>query len=290
MAQEKKPVKVDAALALVVRDYELNARRSIDDLKRRLDLHIRPFFGKFFLHEVIGRDVDKYIDARRLQGASNATINRELAVLSMAYNLAWRQGLVSVRPHIPHLKEDNARQGFVDHDVLESVCEYLEPVVAELVRFCAITGWRWKSEASKLRWDDVDLITRCVVLPREHAKNGEGREFPVTDELFKVFHRRIEAQAHVVREGRRPELVFERDEKPIKSFWRQWKSACRKAEHPTLMPHDLRRSAVRMFERCGIPRSVAMKLSGHKSESVYRRYDIVSKADIDAAMSRLNNA
>ena len=57
---------------------------------------------------------------------------------------------------------------------------------------------------------------------------------------------------------------------------------------PGRIPHDMRRSAVRNLERAAVPRSVAMKLTGHKTESVYRRYDIVSPSDLRVAVERLN--
>jgi len=68
---------------------------------------------------------------------------------------------------------------------------------------------------------------------------------------------------------------------------RSWASACRKAGVPGLILHDLRRSAVRNLERAGISRSVAMKLTGHKTEAVYRRYAIVSEADQAAGVKLL---
>lgn len=52
--------------------------------------------------------------------------------------------------------------------------------------------------------------------------------------------------------------------------------------------HDLRRTAVRRFERAGVARSVAMSLSGHLTESVYRRYDIVSEKDLRIAADALD--
>jgi hypothetical protein len=53
------------------------------------------------------------------------------------------------------------------------------------------------------------------------------------------------------------------------------------------MLHDFRRTAVRNLERAGVSRSTAMKLTGHKSEAVYRRYAIVSKADLTEGVQKL---
>ena len=71
--------------------------------------------------------------------------------------------------------------------------------------------------------------------------------------------------------------LFHRKGKPIKSFRRAWLSACKHAHVPGRIPHDFRRRAIRNLERAGIPRSAAMAMVGHKTESVYRRYAIVEE-------------
>jgi hypothetical protein len=58
---------------------------------------------------------------------------------------------------------------------------------------------------------------------------------------------------------------------------------------PGLLNHDLRRSAVRNMEQADVPRSVAKKLTGHRTEAVYRRYAMVSPADLKAAAGRLDS-
>jgi len=78
--------------------------------------------------------------------------------------------------------------------------------------------------------------------------------------------------------GRIIPWVFHRSGKPIKSFRGAWDAACRLAGVPGRYAHDFRRTAVRNLERAGVPRSTAMRIVGHKTESIYRRYAIVDEA------------
>lgn len=75
----------------------------------------------------------------------------------------------------------------------------------------------------------------------------------------------------------------------MKTLKGAWKNACEAAGCPGKLLHDLRRSAVRNMERAGLSRSVAMQLTGHKTEAVYRRYAITSEADLREGVNRLNN-
>src|SRR5438093_4313198 len=76
----------------------------------------------------------------------------------------------------------------------------------------------------------------------------------------------------------------------IRSFRRAWITACRRAGlarvverdgrtivYPLRIPHDFRRTAVRNLERAGVPRSTAIAMVGHRTESIYRRYATVDE-------------
>ncbi len=153
-----------------------------------------------------------------------------------------------------------------------------------------MTGWRVPSEILSLQWRQVDLKAGIVMLDPGTTKNKEGRTFPfgVVPELRQV----LEAQrkATIKMESAKGIIcpwVFHRNGRRIKDFRKAWADACETAGCPGRIPHDLRRSAVRNLERAGVSRSVAMKLTGHKTEAVYRRYAIVSEADLSEGVKKL---
>jgi len=101
----------------------------------------------------------------------------------------------------------------------------------------------------------------------------------MTPELTDILERQLERTRQFEKAtGRIIPCVFHRDGTPIKDYYDAWDKACSLAGVPDRLAHDLRRTAVRNLERAGVARSAAMKTTGHKTESIYRRYAIVDEA------------
>jgi integrase len=141
-----------------------------------------------------------------------------------------------------------------------------------------------------LQWRQIDFSTGRLTLDPGTTKTNEGRVFPFTRELRELLVDQKAATEKLQREkGIVCPWVFHRNGRQIKSYDGAWRAACKKAGLPGRKVHDFRRTAVRRLEQAGVSRSVAMKLTGHKTESVYRRYAIVSKSDLDEATRRLDS-
>ena len=284
-------LRFEEAAADLMTDYRVNGRRSAGHLERRLRLHLEPFFGGRRMAALGSSHVRTYVDARQAAGASNASINRELAVLKRMFTLAIAGGALLHRPHIPMLKERNVRSGFFERDEFEAVRAQLSPALRSVTTFAYLTGWRVISEILPIEWRQIDRRVGTVRLDPGTTKNEDGRLFPYGDLLPELaemldeqWHdtKRIEQERGIV-----CPWVFHRNGRPIRSLRGSWRAACQAAGCPQRIPHDFRRTAVRNLVRAGVPENVAMQLTGHRTRSVFDRYDIVNEADLHAAVHKL---
>jgi len=273
-------------------EYAANGRRSIDHLKRRLKLHLKPFFDGKRFSKITTADFNAYVVDRKKAGASNAEINRELAVLKRMFSLAIHAGKVFYRPHIAMLKEDNTRKGFFERAQFEAVRKHLPAELRPLVTVAYWTGWRVPSELMPLEWRQIDEHRKIIRLEPGTTKNRDGRTFPYAElpEVAAAIKECREATDSAKGKGTITPYVFHREGKRIRDYRLAWKDACVAAGCPGRIPHDFRRTAVRNLVRAGVSEKTAMTLTGHKTRSVFDRYDIVDEGDLTAATARLQSA
>jgi integrase len=263
----------------LLRDYQVNKRKAVKIIEYPIK-HLRKSFALDKALDLTTDRINAHIARRQQEGAKNATINRELAALKRMFSLAVQSGKLSSKPYIPTLEENNARQGFLDYGSFLVLRENLPENRKDPVTFLYHSGWR-VSEMKALEWRDVDLPGKVVRLRPEISKNKDGRLLPLQGELLEIIER-----AKQTRQLSCP-YVFHDNGQSIGDFRKVWKRACKQAGLGTIIVHDLRRSAVRNMVRAGIPERVAMSLSGHKTRSVFDRYNIVSEADLARATQRL---
>ena len=150
--------------------------------------------------------------------------------------------------------------------------------------FGYLVGWR-KGSIASLRWTDVDLEAAEINLPGEFVKNGEPLKMAIEGELAGLMARRKEARAVTTASGAViSALVFHRDGLPVKEFRKSWATATKLAGCPGRLFHDLRRTSARDLIRSGVPESVAMRVTGHKTNSMFTRYNITNADDLRAAL------
>lgn len=263
---------------LLIDDYRSNGRRSLKRIKASV-VHLLAFFGDEFAMDITGDRVASYIAYRQDEKAAAATINRELAALKRAFRLGEKVGKVIQRPEVSMLREDNRRKGFFEADEYRAVLKHLPEELKPVIQTAYITGWRIASEILTRQKHNLNLEAGWLRLEPGETKNGEGRNFPLTPELREVLAQQIEKTRLIEQKtGRIIPWLFHRDGNTIRDFRGAWSSACKSAGVPKRIPHDFRRTAVRNLERAGVPRSAAMAMVGHRTESIYRRYAIADEA------------
>jgi integrase len=269
----------------VERDYRINGRKSLRDLQMRWRVHLEPAFGFMRPGNVTTDALDRYIDRRQQEGASNGTVNRELTVLKRCFNLGREctPPKVQVVPRFRMLKENNVRTGFLEncqYEALSRECAKFGLWMRTLFELGYTYGWR-REELLGLRVNQISIIERTIRLNPGETKNEEGREVTLTPLLCQLLQECIRGK------GPTDYVLTRDDSSQVIVFRKNWAQIINRAGVPDLLFHDLRRTAVRNMIRAGISETVAMKISGHKTRSVFDRYNVTSQADISEAVAKL---
>lgn len=315
---ESQKVTVKELVEDVLLRNKNNGNKTVADDKSRWKNHLEPFFGHLRATQVSSDLIDRYVNKRKSEqtrsktAPENGTINRELALLKSAFNHGTEQTPPKVRfvPHFNMLEENNVRRGFLQDEQylrLSRECPVEGVWLAGLFETAYAYGWR-EDELLALRVGQLDLLGKIIDLGE--TKNGDQRMILMTEHVFQVLVRCVA--------GKKPdEFVFTHDDgSPVKDFRQAWWNACiraglgrfecrdcgshvsegrrcttceskKKAKYIGLKFHDLRRTGIRNMSRQGIPEKVGMLISGHRTDSVYRRYNIVDMEVLKSATAKI---
>jgi integrase len=268
---------------LVFEDHRLRNLRDAAHLEWRYKANVDPLLGRILASRFGQTQVRQYVASRRAMGVCDATINRELAIVRRGFRLGAQEDppLVQRQPVIPMLEENNVRQGFLEQDQYERLLEQL-PLNLKALFVCGYHTGARKNELRRMQWEQVDFEGGVIRLPASQTKTKKARTLPIYGDM----RRWLENQRATCPAG--CAWVFHgAHNRPVDNHLNEWSAACERAGVPGLLFHDLRRSAVRNMKRAGIQDKVAMDISGHRTRSVFDRYNIIDEADVRGAGQRL---
>jgi integrase len=240
---------------------------------------LKAFLGDRPLDSLTLDLVEAYLVQRQQEGQkvfkwkklSGATLNRDLACLKTIIHRAILNRMIDRNPIMGVKKfKEYSRNRTISPEEFKCFLRYCPPHLNSIVQLAFTTGMRC-GEILGLRWEQVNLKDKVIVLEATDTKTQEKREVPLTDELIGIFQRTPKTLGSP--------NVFTFRGKAIGTVKTAFSNACRMAGIKDFKFHDLRHCAVTNFRKAGIPDSVIMSISGHKTYAVFRKYDWVDRTD-----------
>lgn len=278
----------------VIDDYIAKGNKSLPDVKDMLRNDILPHFQAYRAIDVCVNDsiLRSFVSKLKQEKKAPATINRRLAFLRRAFRLA-HQRLHGMRPTIEMQEGEkhNARKVFFTESEFNSLRLHLPDDVRRPIEVAWILGWRVPSEI--LTRERRHVLSDRITLEAGETKNGEGRFYPLNSRLREILEEQERATIEVEKRlGIRIALLFHHEGEPLaqrnnrgtvkttRYFRDTWDAGCKAAGLAGRITHDFRRSAARRLRQEGYDTRIGMKILGHKTESIYRRYDIITEDEI----------
>lgn len=232
-ASDAKRVTFTDLAQMIREDYKVRGRRSTVTLQGSLQ-NLEAFFGACRALAITSDRVTAYEEERLASGAARATVNKELAALRRAFNLAIKARRLppSAKPAISTPDPRNARTGSFEEADFRAVLAELPEPLRPAFQFAYWTGWRVHDEVMALTWPQVDFSTGVVRLEPNTTKSDQGRVFPfgALPELAALIQRQREQTSQTERRlGQVIPYVFHRNGKPVRTCYKAWRAACKRA-------------------------------------------------------------
>jgi integrase len=243
-------------------------------------IHLDQFFAGWRLSAITQTGIRAFVEKRKRDGAEGATINRNVGLLQSMFRTARRSGNLHTIPEFPEQQKVNPpRQGYCTPEQFVLIRSHLPENLWPLLTLLYYTGVRI-GEASKIMWSydgfqQVDLEKRQITLLGIQTNNGQPRVLPLTDGLVDMLKKQSTTDG----------LVFDST-----NFRKEFAAAKAKAKCTHVLVHDFRRSAVSNLVNAGVSETDTMEISGHRSRTVFDRYNVRNTKRLHDAISKVEKS
>ena len=232
--------------------------------------HLLPHFGAdTALIDITPRLINAYKAKRRHAGAAPATINKEVGLLSHAFNVAIREWEWCRDNPVQRVRMEsvnNQIERWLTTKEEERLLAASPPWLQAIMTFALHTGLR-RSEILNLQWQDIDFVRGTLVVMK--SKNKQRRTIPLNGKVFELL---VVKQQHHNQES--PFVFITSTGTPIgpRNLTRGFQSARKKADIQDFRFHDLRHTVATRLVQAGIDLYQVQRLLGHKKPDMTQRY------------------
>jgi integrase len=285
--EHSRPQRRDAVIDLNLTFAELAARFvSSGSLRPHHLYHLKfllPFFGTYSVRDFTRSLADEFRRERQLANLDHpckpATVNRDLSTLRRILYWGLDERLLEANPlaRLRMARERRTRRQVVsiseEQKLLAAAPGHLQAMIVAALD----TGMR-RGEITSQRWEDIDFDGKVLFVSRSKTPEGESREIPLTDRLFKLL------TSHRAYQG----LVFTYRGEPVRIIKTTWQTSLRKADLRHIRFHDLRHTFNCRLMEAGVMQEIRMTLMGHSAgHQVHYTYVHVELPHKRQAIARL---
>ncbi|MBX3235004.1 MAG: site-specific integrase [Nitrospiraceae bacterium] len=265
---------------------EVKSLRSFVGRTHSMAKHLVPYFGHKVLSEIRPQDVETFRAQRKKANgcrASIQTVNHDHIALKHCLNVAIRRGLLQTNPasRVPLPNPENERDRVLTEEEWGRLYQAAKPHLRPILLTAYQLGQRF-GEIVGLTWDRVDVKRGFITLRSTDTKTRVGRQVPMTPDVKMMLQRIGRTRSLATRH------VFTYKGRPIERISRSFKTALRNAGLTDFRFHDLRHCASTNLRRAGVDTATAMKIVGHKSEKMWKRYNAIEERDLTQAALKVH--
>ncbi len=285
-SEQAKPVLFKVWAKTYLDLEEVKSLRSFVGRSHSAEGHLVPFFGGKILSEIRPQDVEAFRGQRKKPDgnlASVQTVNHDHVALKHCLNVAIRRGLLqnSLASKVPLPNPQNEHDRVLSDGewsrLYDAAKLHLRPVLLNAYqleqRFGEIVG---------LTWDRVDLKRGFITLRALDTKTQTAGKRPMTPDVRATLQRLATVRSLATR------YVFTYEGRPLRRVSRSFRTALVAAGISDFRFHDLRHCASTNLRRAGVDTATAMKIVGHKSEKMWKRYNSIEEQDLTQAAQKVH--